>query len=132
VVLDNLSAHSTPQIISDSATATAAAGTCISPPHPVHGRTSPSAGGHHPGRSLQRRPQPFTCNTTAEDITTTIQPGRTTLHRIPELETDINNRIEHWNTNPRPFVWVKTAEQILESLTAYCQRLMTPINNSVR
>jgi hypothetical protein len=91
-----------PQIISDSATATAAAGTCISAPRPVHGRTSPSAGSHHPGRSLQHRPKPFTGNTTAEDITTTIQPGRTTLHRIPELETDINNWIEHWNTDPRP------------------------------
>jgi hypothetical protein len=50
-------------------------------------------------------------------------------HSTPQI---INNRIEHWNTNPRPFVWVKTAEQILESLTAYCQRLMTSINKSVR
>ena len=52
-------------------------------------------------------------------------------HRsVAELETDINSWIENWNANPRPFVWVKTAEQILESIAAYCQRLMPSINNS--
>jgi hypothetical protein len=47
-----------------------------------------------------------------------------------ELEAGINDWIEHRNADPRPFVWVKTAEQILESIAAYCQRLMTPTNNS--
>ena len=52
-------------------------------------------------------------------------------HRsVAELEADINSWIMHWNANPRPFVWVKTAEQILESIAAYCQRLMPSINNS--
>lgn len=52
-------------------------------------------------------------------------------HRsVAELEADINNWIEHWNANPRPFVWVKTAEQILESIAAYCLRLMPSTNNS--
>jgi hypothetical protein len=38
--------------------------------------------------------------------------------------------IEHWNDNPKPFVWTKTAEQILESIGAYCQRLLKLTNDS--
>ncbi len=63
-----------------------------------------------------------------EVTTRTIRRG--THRSVVELETDINGWIEHWNDNPRPFVWVKTAEQILESIAAYCQRLITPINDS--
>lgn len=52
-------------------------------------------------------------------------------HRsVKELEADLNGWIKQWNDNPRPFVWVKTAEQILESIAAYCQRLMPSISNS--
>jgi hypothetical protein len=28
-----------------------------------------------------------------------------------------------WNDDPRPFVWHKTADEILDSLAAYCQRI---------
>jgi hypothetical protein len=28
-----------------------------------------------------------------------------------------------WNDNPRPYVWTKTADQILESITRYCTRI---------
>ncbi|MET8054887.1 IS630 family transposase, partial [Streptosporangium sp. NPDC005286] len=31
--------------------------------------------------------------------------------------------IDQWNDNPRPFVWKKTAEEILESLARYCRRI---------
>jgi hypothetical protein len=31
--------------------------------------------------------------------------------------------ITHWNANPRPFVWTNTADEILETLAAYCQRI---------
>ncbi|MEU4536182.1 IS630 family transposase, partial [Streptosporangium sp. NPDC023825] len=31
--------------------------------------------------------------------------------------------IADWNDNPRPFVWKKTAEEILESLARYCRRI---------
>jgi hypothetical protein len=27
-----------------------------------------------------------------------------------------------WNENPQPYVWTKTADQILESITRYCTR----------
>jgi hypothetical protein len=48
------------------------------------------------------------------------------LHRhveMRELNADIRQWIEHRNQNPKPYVWTKTAEQILETLAAYCQRI---------
>jgi transposase len=45
-------------------------------------------------------------------------------HRsVRELNADIRDWLEHWNENPRPYVWSKTAEQILNTLAAYCQRI---------
>ena len=45
-------------------------------------------------------------------------------HRsVRALNADIRDWIAHWNENPRPYVWTKTADQILESLTAYCTRI---------
>ena len=38
-------------------------------------------------------------------------------HRsVQALETDIRAWIDNWNENPKPFVWTKTADEILESL----------------
>lgn len=42
---------------------------------------------------------------------------------VQALEADIRAWIADWNTNPKPFVWTKTAEEILDSLTRYCQRI---------
>jgi hypothetical protein len=36
---------------------------------------------------------------------------------------DIRAWIDTWNNNLRPFVWTKTADEILESITRYCKRL---------
>jgi transposase len=45
-------------------------------------------------------------------------------HRsVRELNKDIRAWIETWNENPKPYVWTKTAEQILETLAAYCERI---------
>jgi transposase len=45
-------------------------------------------------------------------------------HRsVRELNADIRDWIETWNENPRPFVWTKTADQILESIARYCNRI---------
>ena len=42
-------------------------------------------------------------------------------HRIvKELAADIHAWADNWNENPTPFVWHKTAEQILERLAGYC------------
>jgi transposase len=42
---------------------------------------------------------------------------------VKALEKDIKEWIEQWNENPRPYVWVKTADQILASLARYCERV---------
>ena len=44
-------------------------------------------------------------------------------HSVAHLEADITAWVQSWNTNPRPYVWTRTADQILESLAAYCQRI---------
>jgi transposase len=45
-------------------------------------------------------------------------------HRsVSELERDIRSWIATWNENPRPYVWVKTADEILASLARYCIRI---------
>jgi transposase len=41
---------------------------------------------------------------------------------IQALEADIRAWIETWNEDPRPFVWTKTADEILYSIAAFCQR----------
>jgi transposase len=49
-------------------------------------------------------------------------------HRsVAELEQAIQSWIDTWNQDPRPFVWTKTADEILDTIATYCQR----INNSV-
>jgi transposase len=45
-------------------------------------------------------------------------------HRsVRELNTDIRAWIESWNDDPKPYVWTKTADQILESIARYCDRI---------
>ena len=45
-------------------------------------------------------------------------------HRsVRALNADIRQWIETWNENPRPYVWTKTAEQILDSISRYCKRI---------
>jgi hypothetical protein len=33
--------------------------------------------------------------------------------------------IANWNDEPKPYVWHTSADEILDSLAAYCQRSMT-------
>jgi transposase len=45
-------------------------------------------------------------------------------HRsVRQLNTDIRAWIETWNDDPRPFVWTKTADQIVDSIARYCERI---------
>jgi transposase len=45
-------------------------------------------------------------------------------HRsVQALEKDIRAWVMSWNENPRPFIWTKTAEQILERLKRLMQRI---------
>jgi transposase len=48
---------------------------------------------------------------------------RGTHRSVRELNKDIRDWIAHWNENPRPYVWAKTADQIFDSLTRYCQQI---------
>jgi transposase len=44
-------------------------------------------------------------------------------HRnVQTLEADIRKWIKAWNENPQPFIWTKTADQILDAIKRYCQR----------
>jgi transposase len=49
---------------------------------------------------------------------------RRSAHRsVTELEADVRRWINEWNTDPKPFVWTKTADQILDTLATYCGRI---------
>jgi transposase len=54
---------------------------------------------------------------------TTKKLRRGTHTSVRQLNTDIRNWIDTWNDNPRPYVWTKTADQILESIGNYCKRI---------
>jgi transposase len=52
---------------------------------------------------------------------------RRSAHRsVAELEADLTAWIQAWNDDPRPFVWTKTADEILDNLARYLHL----INNS--
>jgi transposase len=57
---------------------------------------------------------------------TTKKLRRGTHTSVRQLNNDIRAWIDTWNDNPRPYVWTKTADQILESIGNYC----TQINDS--
>jgi transposase len=45
-------------------------------------------------------------------------------HRsVRQLNADIRAWIDTWNENPRPYVWTKTADEILDSIARYCNRI---------
>jgi transposase len=48
---------------------------------------------------------------------------RGTHTSVPALEKDIRAWISTWNENPKPFAWNKTADEILERLATYLQRI---------
>ena len=50
------------------------------------------------------------------------QLRRGTHRSTVQLETAIKNYIEICNEDPKPFVWTKTADQILDSIARFCMR----------
>jgi transposase len=54
---------------------------------------------------------------------TTKKLRRGTHRSVRELNADIRTWIETWNDEPKPFVWTKTADQILHSITRYCGQI---------
>ncbi len=51
------------------------------------------------------------------------KPRRGAHRSARELNTDIKAWMKTWNDDPRPYVWTKTADQILESIKRYCTRI---------
>lgn len=46
------------------------------------------------------------------------------VHRsVRELGADIHDWLAHGNEDPRPFIWTKTTDQILETIAGYCNRI---------
>jgi transposase len=48
---------------------------------------------------------------------------RGTHRSVKELVASIRTWIAAWNDDPRPYVWHKTTDEILENLAAYCHRI---------
>ena len=48
---------------------------------------------------------------------------RGTHRSVRELTDAINERTTHWNQDPKPFIWRKTADEIFDNLTNYLQRI---------
>lgn len=51
---------------------------------------------------------------------TTKKLQRSAHRSVKELAADIEAWVANWNENPTPYVWHKTAEQILERIASYC------------
>ena len=51
---------------------------------------------------------------------TTKKLQRSAHDSVNALAADIVDWVEHWNENPTPFVWHRTADEILERLGRYC------------
>lgn len=54
---------------------------------------------------------------------TTKKLRRGTHTSVRQLNADIRAWIDTWNDNPKPYVWTKTADQILASIGNYCTRI---------
>ena len=48
---------------------------------------------------------------------------RSTHRSVRELTASIRTWITNWNDDPKPFVWHKTADEILDNLARYIERI---------
>jgi len=48
---------------------------------------------------------------------------RGTHRSTKELESSISYWVDNWNQDPKPFVWHKSADEILDTLAGYCARI---------
>jgi transposase len=56
---------------------------------------------------------------------TTKKLQRSAHDSVADLAADITAWVKHWNDNPTPFVWTKTADEILDKLARYCAAVTT-------
>ena len=58
---------------------------------------------------------------------------RRSAHRsVTELEADVRRWINEWNADPKPFVWTKSADDILATLAAYLRPLTARTESTTR
>jgi transposase len=51
------------------------------------------------------------------------RPRRGVHKSLRALENDIRAWIKAWNADPKPFIWTETADEILERLASYLDRI---------
>jgi len=52
-------------------------------------------------------------------------------HRtVKQLADDIRDWIDKWNQDPKPFIWHKTSEEILNSIARYCGQIIQTTNTT--
>lgn len=56
---------------------------------------------------------------------TTKKLQRSAHTSVKELAADITAWVEQWNTDPKPFVWHRSADEILAKLASYCTAVTT-------
>ena len=61
---------------------------------------------------------------------TTKKLQRSAHRSVKELADDIEAWAATWNENPTPFIWHKTADDILERLASYCGAINTDIRSA--
>jgi transposase len=54
---------------------------------------------------------------------TTKKLQRSAHRSVRALNADVRAWIQTWNDNPKPYVWVKTADEILDNVANYCKRI---------
>lgn len=78
--------------------------------------------------TIEQRPSCSAVNRHAELTRKQLQRG---VHRsTAELESDIAAFIHAHNENPKPYKWVKSADEILASVTRFCQKTMSRTSDS--
>jgi len=61
---------------------------------------------------------------------TTKQLQRSAHNNVAELVADIQAWVDVWNDDPKPFIWHKTADQILDKLAGYCTAITQNTNHT--
>ncbi len=96
-------------------------GSSVSPRGALHVRERGAAAASTAGVSPETEWETFLQVTTGELTTKWLRRG--THHSVKELVASIRTWITNWNDDPKPFVWHKTADEILDSLAPDCQRI---------
>ena len=100
LIVDNYSTHKTPAVQR-----------WLHPPPPVHDAL-------HPDLQLVDEPRRALVRRAHRQVAA---PRHPPLGR--ELVASIRTWIERWNDDPKPYVWHKTADEILDNLATYCTRI---------